>query len=102
MVVGGGGGGCGESVEGGVLGECGGGGGDGSSVFVLCFVLDFIRILLEVRVVCPFCPRRPLRCINIRDGEPRTATSTFSQLLSSECLSSSSVLLYVHRDRKDY
>ena len=33
----------------------------------------------------------------IRDGEPRTATSTFTQLLNSE----SSVLLYVHRDRKE-
>ena len=38
----------------------------------------------------------------VRDGEPRTATSTFTQLLSSEGLSSSSMLLYVHRDRKDY
>ena len=38
----------------------------------------------------------------IRDGEPRTATSTFTQLLNSvETMSSSStsVLLYVHRDR---
>ena len=38
----------------------------------------------------------------IRDGEPRTATSTFAQLLSSEGLSSRSVLLYAHRDLKDY
>ena len=34
----------------------------------------------------------------IRDGKPRTATSTFTQLL----VQFSSVLLYVHRDRKDY
>ena len=34
----------------------------------------------------------------IRDGESRTATSTFTQLLSSEILQ----FIYVHRDRKDY
>ena len=38
----------------------------------------------------------------IRDGEPKTSPSTFTQLLSSECLSSGSVLLNVHKDRKDY
>ena len=38
----------------------------------------------------------------IRDGEPRTATSIFTELLSSECLSSSSMLLYVPGDRRDY
>ena len=40
----------------------------------------------------------------VRDGEPRTVTSTFTQLLSSETIlsSSGSVLLYVHRDHKDY
>ena len=38
----------------------------------------------------------------IRDGEPRTATSTFTQYLSSALFISSSVLLYVHRDRTDY
>ena len=37
---------------------------------------------------------------NITDEEPRTATSTFTQLLSSECVCSSSVLLDVHRDHK--
>ena len=36
------------------------------------------------------------------DGGPRTATSTFTQLLSFEVLGSGSVLPYVHRDRKDY
>ena len=36
----------------------------------------------------------------IRDGEPRTATSTFTQLQSSEAFSS--VLCYVHIDHKDY
>ena len=35
----------------------------------------------------------------IRDGETRTTTSTFTQLLSSE-EGFSSVLLYVHRDHK--
>ena len=38
----------------------------------------------------------------IRDGESRMATSTFTQLLSSEGPSSRSVLLYAHRDLKDY
>ena len=35
----------------------------------------------------------------IRDGEPRTATSTFTQLLSSE-LVFAEVLLYVHKNRR--
>ena len=35
------------------------------------------------------------------DGKPRAATSTFTQLLSSE-EGFGSVLLYVHRNRKDY
>ena len=43
---------------------------------------------------------RPQR--TIRDGEPRTSTSTFTQLLNYDSESSSSVLLYVHRDRTDY
>ena len=38
----------------------------------------------------------------IRDGEHRTATSTSTQLLTSEQGSSSSVLLYDHRDHKDH
>ena len=37
----------------------------------------------------------------IRDGEARAATSTFTQLLSSEVIVCS-VLLYVHRDHRDY
>ena len=37
----------------------------------------------------------------IRDGEPRTATLTFTQFLDS-IESTSAVLLYVHRDRTDY
>ena len=37
----------------------------------------------------------------IRDGEPWTATATFTQLLSSED-TTSSTLLYVHRDHEDY
>ena len=40
---------------------------------------------------------------SIRDGEPRTSTSTCTQLLSSDLsLSSNSLLLYVHRDHRDY
>ena len=38
----------------------------------------------------------------VRNVEPRTATSTFTQLLSTELDGSSSVLLYVHRDHKDH
>ena len=38
----------------------------------------------------------------MRDGESRTATSTFTQRLSSNAYLVRSVLLYVHRDRKDY
>ena len=34
----------------------------------------------------------------IKDKEPRTDTSTFTQLLSSEDSTVTSVLLYVHRD----
>ena len=37
----------------------------------------------------------------IRDGKPRTATSTFTQLLSSGGMSSS-VLLYAHRARTTF
>ena len=38
----------------------------------------------------------------IRNGEPRTSTSTFTQLLSSGNGLFTSVSLYVHRDDKDY
>ena len=40
----------------------------------------------------------------VRDGEPGTPTSTFTQLLRSDdqTVQFSSVLLYVHRDRTDY
>ena len=38
----------------------------------------------------------------VRDGEPRTATSTFTQLLSSEVFGIFvSFLLFVHRGHKD-
>ena len=85
-----------------------------------------------VQVQCCFTSTESLR--TIRDGEPKTATSTFTQLLSSDSHStvqerggererererkkkkkqrkqtklktthsSSSMLLYVHRDHKDY
>ena len=46
--------------------------------------------------------QRPYLLRTVRDGEPRTATSTFTQLLSSEPTHSSPMLLYVHRDHKDY
>ena len=38
----------------------------------------------------------------IRDGEPRAASSTFTQLLSFAWASASSMLLYVHGGHKDY
>ena len=38
----------------------------------------------------------------IRDGELRTATSAFTQLLSSKRRPFTSMLLYVHREHKDY
>ena len=38
----------------------------------------------------------------IRDREPRTSTSIFTQFLSSERRCSSLMLLYVHRDHVDY
>ena len=37
----------------------------------------------------------------IRDREPRTATSTFTQLLSS-VETSNAILFYVHRNHGDY
>ena len=75
------------------------------------------------KVQCCFMSTEIMRII--RDGEPRTATSTFAQLLNSATVeaiqayvqpqppfspdsdnrkspSSSSVLLYVHRDHKNY
>ena len=52
-----------------------------------------------VRDQCRFTSTETVR--TIRDEEPRTATSTFTQHLSF-VLSSRSVLLYVHRDRTDY
>ena len=53
-----------------------------------------------VQVHCRFTSTETIR--TIRDGEPRTATTTLTQLLSSMSRGSSSVLLYVHRDHKDY
>jgi len=43
------------------------------------------------QVQCCFTSTETIR--TMKDGEPRTAISTFTQLLSSECLSSGSVLL---------
>ena len=46
-----------------------------------------------------------LKDVTMRDGEPRTATSTFThtapELLSDRTSRSSSLVLYVHGDRKD-
>ena len=55
-----------------------------------------------VQVQCCFTSTETVR--TIRDGKPWTSTSTFTQHLSSEerMRCSSSVLLYVHRDRTDY
>ena len=53
-------------------------------------------------VQCCFTSTETIRTIS--DGEPRTATSTFTQLLSSARAlhGPSSMLLYVHRDHKDF
>ena len=55
----------------------------------------------DATVQCCFTSTETIR--TVRDGEPRTATSAFAQFLSSdiESGSSSSMLLYVHRDRTD-
>ena len=59
----------------------------------------FTQLLSSVHVQCCFTSTDTIR--SIRDGESRTATSTFTQLPGSEdCLSS--IFLYVHRDHKDY
>ena len=48
---------------------------------------------------CCITPTETVRII--RDGEPRTATSTFTQLLNSKRKASSPfVVLYVHRNSK--
>ena len=52
----------------------------------------------DVQVQSCFTSTETIR--TIRDVESRTATSTFTQFLSSEA--QSSMLLYVHRDRTDY
>ena len=60
---------------------------------------ETVRII-TVQVQRCFTSTENIRTIiSIRDGEPRTATSTFTQLLSSG--SSSSVLPHVHRNNKD-
>ena len=50
----------------------------------------------DVQVQCCFSSTETLR--TIRDGEPRTATSTSTQVLSSDQPCSSRALLYVHTD----
>ena len=54
------------------------------------------------RVKAPFSHVQVQCCFTIRDGEPRTPASTFTQLQSSAPVNLSfSVLLYAHRDHKD-
>ena len=52
------------------------------------------------------CPQRPCGLWTVRDGEPRTSTSSYTQLLSSDVtlllLLLLQLVLYVHRDRTDY
>ena len=61
---------------------------------------DYVRRLFDQLLHCCFTSTETTRII--RDGEPRTATSTFTQLLSSESSWFVQTLLYVHRDHKDY
>ena len=61
------------------------------------FTVTFSRV--QNQDECCFTSTETIR--TIKDGMPRTVTSTFTQLLSSEA-SSRSVLLYVHIDHKDY
>ena len=59
------------------------------------------RLGWQVRVQCCFTSTETIR--TIRDGEPRTATLTFTQHLGSDGLQFVSVLLYDQRDHiKDY
>ena len=56
---------------------------------------------LQVQVQCCFTSTETIR--TVRDWKPRTATSTFTQLLNSvgKLLLLLQMLLYVHRDHKD-
>ena len=54
----------------------------------------------DIRVLVQCCLMSTETTRAIRDGEPRTATSTFTKFLSSD--TSCSMLLCVHRDRKDH
>ena len=49
----------------------------------------------SLRVHCCFTSTETIR--TIREGDPETTTSSFTQLLSSV----TSVLFYVHREHKD-
>ena len=63
------------------------------------FCVDNSNEKSRVPVQCCFTPTTET-VRTIRDGDPWTATSTFTQLLNS--VNSSSVLLYVHRDHIFY
>ena len=55
---------------------------------------------VEVKVQC--CSTFTETTLTIRDGELTTATSTFTQLLSSVWVFLFLMFLNVHRDQKDY
>ena len=48
------------------------------------------------------CCTSPKAVRSIKDRKPRTATSTFTQLLSSDSVPVQFTVAYVHRDHKDY
>ena len=53
---------------------------------------------LQFSIIIITCVHRDHKDRLLKNGEPRVTTSTFTQLLSSV----RSMLLYVHRDHKDY
>ena len=59
---------------------------------------EYFRELPHVQIQCCFTSTENIR--TIRDREIRTATSTFTLLLSSECFYCS-MFLYVQRDHTD-
>ena len=73
-------------------------------MFVFNFFGEFILLLnAGGRTDFHTAPASTETVRTTRDGDPRTATPNFTQLLSSDasCVLSS-VLLHVHRDRKNY
>ena len=69
-----------------------------SPSFCCCSFARPVRRLRHIQFVqCCFTSTETVR--TVRDGETRTSTSTFTQPLSPVSDCSSSLLLYVHRDR---